>query len=156
MLVFTLAMALLGQPPLQPAPACAAPVACLTPIAQPHPSVQDGAVLIGMNEVIVISLDEAGANPTLVATGDEAAKRALQPGELRFRMEGMGGTMLSVESKHGRWLNYRARMGLGGGRPTSVCTLGSGLSAFESWQQAIPYLTLDKFTPTQEGQMVCR
>ena len=155
MLAFALAMALLGQPSLQPSPTCAAP-ACLTRVAQPHPSVQDGAVLIGMNEVIVVSLDEAGANPTLVATGDEADKRALQPGELRFKMSGMGGTMLSVESKHGRWLNYRARMGLGGGRTTSVCTLMAGLSAFESWQQPIPYLTLDKFTPTEEGQMICR
>jgi hypothetical protein len=155
MLAFTLAMALLGQPSL-PAPACAAPAACLTRVALPHPSVQDGAVLIGMNETVVVALDEAGANPTLVATGDEAAKRVLQPGELRFKMIGMGGTMLSVESKHGRWLNYRARMGLGGGRPTSVCTLGAGLGAFESWQQPIPYLTLDKFTPTEEGQMICR
>jgi hypothetical protein len=155
MLTLALAMALLGQQPLA-APACAAPSPCLTRVALAHPSVQDGAVLIGMNEVIVVALDEAGANPTVVATGDEAAKRPLQPGELRFKMTGMGGTMLSVESKHARWLNYRARMGLGKGGQTSVCTLMAGLSAFESWQQNIPYLTLDKFTPTEEGQMVCR
>ncbi len=105
---------------------------------------------------MVVLLDDNGGNPQLIATGDEAAKRVLQPGELRFKLDAMGGAMLSIESKHGKWLNYRARMGLGGGAPTSVCTVMAGKSAFEMWQQSLKGLTLDQFTPAPEGQMVCR
>lgn len=159
MIVFALAAALLGQPSLPAASSCVVPAqaaACLTPVGQPHPAVKDGAVLIGMGETMVISLDENGGNPQLVATGAEAKSRDLKPGELRIEMSGMGGTMLSIQSNHGRWLNYRARMGLGGGQRTSVCTIMAGKGAFESWGQGMKGLTLDQFTPAPEGEMVCR
>lgn len=155
MLMVAFAAALVSQP-APPAQRCVAPAPCLSRAAQPHPAVQDGAVLIGMGETMVISLDDNGGNPQLVATGDEARKRQLQPGELRIEMSGGGGTMLSIESNHGKWLNYRARMGLGGGQRTSVCTIMAGKSAFESWGQSMKGLTLDQFTPAPEGQMACR
>jgi hypothetical protein len=154
MLFAAVSLALLAQPAPRVA-SCAAPAPCAQRAAQPHPAVQDGAVLIGMGETMVVLLDENGGNPQLVVTGEEAAKRVLQPGELRFTMKPMMGTMLTVESQHGKWLNYRARVGLGGGPTTSVCTLMAGNSAFENWPQAFKGLTLDQFTPTDEGQMVC-
>ena len=154
MLIAALSLALLGQ---QPFPAgCAAVAACRTPVAQPHPAVQDGAILIGMGETMVVLLDENGGNPQLVATGEDAKTRELRPGELRLTLGGTGGAMLSIQSNHAKWLNYRARMGLGGGPRTSVCTIMAGKGAFEMWQQPLKGLTLDQFTPAPEGQMACR
>ncbi len=88
---------------------------------------------------------------------------AIEPGDGELKLEFgsfAGQTSLIATSKTEQAHNYRAeimkKLGAKKGKPTSVCTIIAGGSAFESWPYPIPVLRVMDFKATADNEMGCR
>lgn len=148
-----------GAPPHRPAPATSESTPTPVPAPAPGPST---VITLHYGDVVAFRPATApGGTAMIIAAGEAARSRVLQPGEVRTRFDrfGQGESLLVVENMSDAFLDYQAVMTLadGSSQPTNVCTLlPHGRPSFEHWPQAIATLTLFGFHGAPDQTVSCR
>jgi hypothetical protein len=121
------------------------------------PWVDKGRLLLFGGETVIFRLAADGGTPQFVQAG-KGTDRPLADGEMRVKLEGDRLTMMTIQSGHKRWLDYRAEITLADGRGgrTSVCTVMAGKAVFESWPDPIVLIAIGDFKAAPDGQAACK